>query len=396
VEDGGDGRFLKLDCLIYGQRVCIVNVYLPNDAVERRDFIESFMMRVQSVDTMIIGGDFNFIMNIDLDRQALGQTHTGRRVKSYHTTSVKAFEQLILIYKLIDVFRFFAPDKKEFTFTSDRYNTSTRLDRIYVSRINNTCILDVEHVPMIWTDHEAVCLKLKLEGRQLGKGYWKCNVSTLDDDFFAVDFKEMLESFSMECGGRFTPEQLEEFKLKVKRLNVIQSQRLASNMRADLEALEHKLKSLIDKEEVLKCKDEMKHLLLYKVESLRIRAKADEPTNKDLPTRYLLKRERDSADNKNIDRTVDNGIEYTRSHDIISVVHDYYRSLYKSQELHGKKIDDLVKDAPRLADVDSSICEGRISYNECLKARKTMKNEKSPGPDGLPAKFYERFFSFVW
>jgi hypothetical protein len=40
VEDGGDGRFLRLDCLIYGQRVCIVNVYLPNDSVERRDFIK--------------------------------------------------------------------------------------------------------------------------------------------------------------------------------------------------------------------------------------------------------------------------------------------------------------------------------------------------------------------
>jgi exonuclease III len=146
-------------------------------------------MRVQSVDLMIIGGDFNFIMNIDLYRQALGQTHTETRVKSYHMTSVKAFEQLILVYKLIDVFRSFDPDKKEFTFTSDQYNTSTRLDRIYVSRINKTCILDVEHVPMIWTDHKAVCLKLKLEG------YLKCNVSTLDYEFFVVDLKEMFEGF---------------------------------------------------------------------------------------------------------------------------------------------------------------------------------------------------------
>jgi exonuclease III len=80
-------------------------------------------MCVQSVDLMIIGGDFNFIMNIDFDRQALGQTHTERTVKSYHTTAVKVFEQLIPVYKLIDVFRSFAPDKKEFTFTNDQYNT---------------------------------------------------------------------------------------------------------------------------------------------------------------------------------------------------------------------------------------------------------------------------------
>jgi exonuclease III len=112
VEDGGDGRFFTLDCLIYGQRVRIANVYLTNDAVQRKELIESLTMRVQSVDPMIIGGDFNFIMDIDLDRHAVGQTHTDRRVKSYHTTSVKVFQQLILVYNLIDVFRVFAPDKK--------------------------------------------------------------------------------------------------------------------------------------------------------------------------------------------------------------------------------------------------------------------------------------------
>jgi hypothetical protein len=204
--------------------------------------------------------------------------------------------------------------------------------------------------------------------------------------------KEIFEGFLTECDGRFTPDQWEDFKLKVKRLNVIHSLRLASNRLADFETLERKLESLTVKEEILKCKDDMKHLLLYKVESLRIRAKADELTNGDFPTKFLLKRERDRADNKHTEKIVDNGVEHTRSRDIISVVHSYYKSLYKSQASNGKKIDDLVKDAPRLEEVDSSLCEGRISYNECLKTITTMKNEKSPGPDGLPAEFYKHYF----
>jgi hypothetical protein len=64
---------------------------------------------------------------------------------------------------------------------------------------------------------------------------------------------------------------------------------------------------------------------------------SDELTNGDLPTRFVLKRERDRADNKHIDKIVDNGVEYTRSRDIISAVHGYYTGLYKSQELNGKK-----------------------------------------------------------
>jgi exonuclease III len=122
MEDGENGRFLRIDCLIFGQRICIINVYLPNDAMQRKEFIDSLMMRMQSVDPMIIGGDFNFIMDCDLDRQALGKMHGDRRIKFYHTTSVKFFQQLINVYNLIDVFRAVAPDKREFTFTSVQSN----------------------------------------------------------------------------------------------------------------------------------------------------------------------------------------------------------------------------------------------------------------------------------
>jgi exonuclease III len=63
TEEGDDGRFLRIDGLIFGKKICIVNVYLPNDATQRKEFIELLMLRLQSVDPMIVGGDFNFIMD---------------------------------------------------------------------------------------------------------------------------------------------------------------------------------------------------------------------------------------------------------------------------------------------------------------------------------------------
>jgi hypothetical protein len=139
-----------------------------------------------------------------------------------------------------------------------------------VSRIDKSCIREVEHLPIIWTDHKAVFMKLDLKGRDMGKGYCKCNVSTLTDDYFVADLKEIYNGLLNDCEGRLTPEQWEHFKLQVKRLNIIHSQRLAANRRADLETLENKLKTLTVKEDILKCTAEIKQLLLYKVESLRI------------------------------------------------------------------------------------------------------------------------------
>jgi exonuclease III len=170
TEEGDNGRFLRIDGLLFGHKICIINVYLPNDAMQRKDFIDSLLMRIQTTDPMIIGGDFNFIMDNDLDWQAIGKEHADRRTKSYHMTSVKFFQHIIDVYRLYDVFRVFAPDKREFTFTSIQSRNSTRLDRFYVSRIDKSCIRDVEHSTVIWTDHKAVVMKLEFKGRDLGKG----------------------------------------------------------------------------------------------------------------------------------------------------------------------------------------------------------------------------------
>jgi exonuclease III len=145
TEEGDNGRFLKIDGLIFGHRICIVNVYLPNDATQRKEFIDSLVVRLQSTDPMIIGGDFNFIMDCDLDWQAIGKGGADRRTKSYHITSVKFFQHLINVYRLYDAFRVFAPDKREFTFTSAQSHNSTRLDRFYVTRIDKSSIRKVEH-----------------------------------------------------------------------------------------------------------------------------------------------------------------------------------------------------------------------------------------------------------
>ena len=45
-----------------------------------------------------------------------------------------------------------------------------------------------------------------------------------------------------------------------------------------------------------------------------------------------------------------------------------------------------------LSDKDQLICEGKVSTLECEQALKGMKNNKSPGYDGLTVEFYKTFW----
>jgi hypothetical protein len=57
------------------------------------------------------------------------------------------------------------------------------------------------------------------------------------------------------------------------------------------------------------------------------------------------------------------------------------RLLHSLQKIDSKKIETGLGDIPKLDDTDRSICEGKVTYDECWKAVKSI--EKSPGSNGL-------------
>ena len=46
----------------------------------------------------------------------------------------------------------------------------------------------------------------------------------------------------------------------------------------------------------------------------------------------------------------------------------------------------------KLSEDEKSLCEGKLTLNECWNALSSMKNEKSPGNDGFTKEFYFTFF----
>ena len=74
---------------------------------------------------------------------------------------------------------------------------------------------------------------------------------------------------------------------------------------------------------------------------------------------------------------------------------DFYKNLYKTKESKNSAynfFDDTMK---KLNEIEKESCDGLLTEIECKIALKTMKNQKSPGSDGLTVEFYKIFWNNI-
>ena len=141
---------------------------------------------------LIIGGDFNFVLDTKLDKIAgnLGKGMIG----------LKPFKTIIEKLNLIDCFRYLYPKKKMVTWMRKNVPTGnetlnyeivgTRLDRLYISPILKDTIVNFETSPCSSSDHDFIILTLKSQGGvSFGKSYWQFNDDLLHDETFCTAFE---------------------------------------------------------------------------------------------------------------------------------------------------------------------------------------------------------------
>ena len=80
---------------------------------------------------------------------------------------------------------------------------------------------------------------------------------------------------------------------------------------------------------------------------------------------------------------------------ITSEIETFYSKLYK--KTYVKTEDEYLQylsnlSTPVLTEDEKSLCEGKLTLNECWEALNPMKNGKSPGNDGFTKEFYVSFF----
>ena len=184
-----NGRILLVDITIDVVKLRLLNVYLPNSATERRDFINELDTYLLVKRTFVIGGDWNFVENTNLDRNTVSD--------NVGTFGKVEISKLKSDFHLSDPYRFLNPDKIDYTW--QRAGIASRLDRFYVSKCLEKNIKTVEVINCQFSDHKFCTLTLQnlYQIKTFGPGYWKCNVSILDDAKFVQDFKLLVHHLEL-------------------------------------------------------------------------------------------------------------------------------------------------------------------------------------------------------
>ena len=122
-----NGSYLALDITILQKRTTLINVYGPSEG-DNPAFIEKINTVINAFqnETVILGGDWNCLMNMNID--ARNYTSTVNRPRTR-----KKIKDLMADNNLIDIFREMYPEKRAYSWR--RFNTikQGRLDYFLIS-----------------------------------------------------------------------------------------------------------------------------------------------------------------------------------------------------------------------------------------------------------------------
>ena len=213
---------------------------------------------------------------------------------------------------LVDVFRKLHPVKQEYSWKKYLSSIFCRLDRFYITQSLLKDVLSFEHRPINYTvsDHGMIHVDIVMGediSHEVGPGYWKCNTNTLKYPFFQKDFHmfwQTLESISDQDSGWW-----EQYKSQFRQLIMGHSMRLSRIGHFELKEAKKSLKRLYDLEEQLGTSSGLQHQIKQAqnvidklndtfLEGSKIRSKVQYLENNEIPTRFFLRKEKKSANDK--------------------------------------------------------------------------------------------------
>ena len=392
-----EGRLLICSMVYNDLTYTLANVYGEN--IDCPDLFHTAFKNVKARDDqfIIMGGDFNLVLDENKD---------GQNRQSSHPQTRKIILDYMEDLNLIDSWRVKNPDKTQFTwYRLQPSAVFSRLDMFITSAELITSTQSCKILPKTRSDHCPVKLSLNVENVDRGPGTWKLNYRLLSDPQLYDNINDIISSAAelhptltaietweqikymiiKEC-QRYAREKANKNKQKIKQHDNMLSQ-LNTLLAAEPDNVDIK-NAIADIELEQQIQDQIK------AESASFRSKCTWAKAGEKPTKYFLNLERKNYINKNM-KAVQKGGGGSITTDQTEILHEqmaFYRKLYKSncevefslQPLEGETI--LKLDQKTILDLP-------INETEVYSALKNMKDDKTPGPDGLPKEFYVCFWT---
>ena len=392
-----------LDTTFDHKRMLLVNIYAPTSgsqkAKNRKRVFREISKKItdfSNVECVVLGGDFNCVLNDDLDRSS---------PVTYKERTAKSLNEMLETHNLEDIWRTLHPIEYDFTYYSGSGISWSRIDRFYTSRSARGSVKDCSITPFPLSDHKKVVLTLDFSNIKIGPGVWQLNTSVLKEKPFYDTIEKFWADWQTKKDNyRTLLEWWDEGKIEIINLtkeycavrakqNRIIKSRLYKQLRnVDRKATTTGEKRFLDLSK--KISAEIKSLEMNEAEGVKVRAKAKWAEKGEKVTKYFCNLEKKRQGDRQMKEIKNKqGQTVTDPLEICSTVRQFYEDLYREEytdpDIAKNLFDKVTK---QLSDDKREICEGAITKKELGVALLQMQNGKSPGIDGLPCEFYKIFW----
>ena len=409
-----NGTYLALDITIMQKRTTLISIYGPSEG-DNPAFIGTIdtIINTFSNETVIIGGDWNCLLNLNID--ARNYTSTVNRPRTRNK-----IKDLMADNNLIDIFRCMHPDKRAYTWR--RFNTvkQGRLDYFLISEDLSGQTMKTFISPGYRSDHSLVTLTLRKNELKRDRQFWKFNNSLLKDKCYIEVVKSLIHTIRKQYAvpiynsdniENITPEDIqftisdqlffETLLMEIRRKTISYASykkkrdtKEEEELKKNILLLEEDLEHLEDnRNELEQLKQALEISRVKKIDGIIVRSKVQWVKDGEKATKYFCNLEKRNFTNRTIsflERS--DGQAITEQENILAEVHDFYKNLYSHKDTKDIDLQKYKEEAVCLTPHETVSLEGDITIEEAKITLKNMKNFKSPGPDGFTVEFYKFFF----
>ena len=390
-----NGRFIVFDLNICDVKYRMINVYAPNHGGERRSFYKNIESYVVDDYENLVAGDFNCCLNTFNDRKnCTASLDTGKA----------ELENLMNKFALEDVWRRRNPEKNEYSWR--RGQRASRIDFWLISLSLDNQVDKVRYNISPFSDHCSIELKFRTSEVKRGKGIWKMNIEILQNETFRQVFLNWWKSWKTKQHEYSNLGIWWDLaKKKIKDISISVSKMVSDENKMRIRYLE---KSILDFENAtgrtskndsdlqsMKC--ELRKIYEKRGEGARVRSRINWFEKGETSSRYFHALEKRNAKDKLWNKILDEKGEMRHGTlQVIDTQVEYYSELYKSEQIdrdEAKHYLDGLENS--LTDELRKYLDSDIEITEVRNAVMKMKNNKSPGPDGIPIEFYKYYWDEI-
>ena len=392
VDRDNAGRSLIFNLEINDVTIAIANIYAPN--TDCPHFFEELLNKIAlNAENRIILGDFNLVMNTEMDR--IGS----------HTNKVKAracIEKYEYELNLVDIWRTQNPETRRFSWYKCRPAlTASRIDFVLISQGLADMCENAGYTTGLRTDHLACYAYFLIKTKPRGSGYWKLNTTHLTNRDYIEIINNTIESVLLSTQDWESKGQRWEYlKYKIRDVSRVFSKAQAGEKELIISQLSEKIDEMeaglpyADLPLLENTKAELDELMNEKTKECIFRAKVRYTELGEKSTKYYLNMEKDRYNARTCNALYDennNNKLVTDTKEILKLQEIFYKDLYTSNT-------EIIFNHVNHSDVKISeemkqVMSQPFNDSEVKGAIKKLPNGKTCGNDGLPIEIYKVFWT---